>query len=215
MHDFILQFMNSYGYLAVLILIVLENVFPPIPSEIILTFGGFMAKSAGLSLPLVILTASIASLLGAYVLYGLGRILSEERLRALFDSKPVRALGFRPKDITVAVGWFATKGTLTVFFCRFIPIVRSIISIPAGTAKMNLGLFSIYTFLGSLIWNTLLCSLGFFFGAAWEQVADAFDAFSSIMLGLFVILFLIAVYIVAKKVLKPRIEQVGEQRTDD
>ncbi|MEE8704892.1 MAG: DedA family protein [Olsenella sp.] len=172
MQDAIFAFISQFGYLAVGALIFLENVFPPIPSELILPLAGFFSSTGTLWLPLAILAATIGSLTGAYVLYAIGTALDEARLSRLLASRPARALGFEESDVRAAFGWFETKGQKTVLVCRCIPVVRSLISIPAGMSRMRLGRFSLMTFLGSLAWNTVLCSLGYWAGGAWQQAAS-------------------------------------------
>ena len=136
---------SQFGYIGVWFLIFFENVFPPIPSELILPLSGFFTTTTSLTLPGVIIAATIGSITGAYILYGVGRLLSRERLMAFFGTRPMRLLGFKPEDISSAVDWFDRKGQVTVLICRCIPVVRSLISIPAGTAKMNVVRFSLYT----------------------------------------------------------------------
>lgn len=168
MQAFVLSFVAQYGYLALSALIFLENVFPPIPSEAILPAAGFMSSIGSLWLPVAILAATIGSLLGAYVLYGVGRVLSQERL---MGTKPLGMLGFEPGDVSSAIGWFKKHGQVSVLVCRCIPIVRSLISIPAGISGMGVMRFSAYTFLGSLVWNTILCTVGYVAGSAWESAS--------------------------------------------
>lgn len=181
MQDAIFAFISQFGYLAVGALIFLENVFPPIPSELILPLAGFFSSTGTLRLPLAILAATIGSLTGAYVLYAIGTALDEARLSRLLASRPARALGFEESDVRAAFGWFETRGQKTVLVCRCIPVVRSLISIPAGMSRMSLGRFSLMTFLGSLAWNTVLCSLGYWAGGAWQQAASGAASVIDIM----------------------------------
>lgn len=164
-------FLNQFGYLAVSALIFLENVFPPIPSEVILPLSGFLSTTSAMTLPGVIIAATVGSLTGAFVLYGIGRALSRDRLVSFFETRPMRLLGFKGEDITRVVDWFDRRGQVTVLVCRCVPGLRSLISIPAGTARMSLARFTLYTTLGSLAWNTLLCWLGASAGGAWRQVS--------------------------------------------
>ena len=167
-----LDFINQFGYVAVSALILFENVFPPIPSEVILPMAGFLVHETSMALPGVIVAATVGSVIGAYVLYGVGRLLSRERLTSFFETKPMRLLGFKGSDVADAIGWFDKKGQVTVLICRCVPVVRSLISIPAGTAKMGMARFAAYTLVGSAVWNCILCTLGFAAGAAWQQVSD-------------------------------------------
>lgn len=199
MEDAFFSFISQFGYLAVFGLIFFENVFPPIPSELILPLSGFLVIQTTMELPLVIVSATVGSVVGAFVLYGIGRLLSQDRLESFFDTKPMRLLGFHSGDVTKAIGWFDRRGQITVLLCRCIPVVRSLISIPAGTAKMNVVRFSLYTLIGSAVWNTVLCSLGFAAGGAWESVTANVENFSSIVK---IVLVVLAVVIVAFWVVK-------------
>lgn len=194
MEDAFFSFISQFGYLAVFGLILLENVFPPIPSELILPLSGFLVIQTSMELPLVIVSATAGSVVGAFVLYGIGRLLSQDRLESFFDTRPMRLLGFRSDDVSKAIGWFDRRGQITVLLCRCIPVVRSLISIPAGTAKMNVVRFSLYTLIGSAVWNSVLCSLGYAAGGAWETVTAQVEGFSGIIK---IVLIVIAVIVVA------------------
>lgn len=199
MQDFILSFMNQFGYFGILLLIAVENIFPPIPSEVILTFGGFMTTYTDMNVVLVIVFATIGSVIGAIVLYGLGRFLKQERLKRMVDSKIGKFLRFKKEDIEKADVWFRKKGSYTVFFCRFIPIVRSLISIPAGISKMSFWKFCLLTTAGTAIWNSVLVILGSLMGSNWEVIASFVDRYAQIVLFLFVVLIFIGVVIFYKK----------------
>lgn len=194
MNEWISQIMNSYGYLGVALLIMAENIFPPIPSEVILTFSGFMTTYTRMHIPGVVLSSTVGSLAGAIVLYQLGNLLSPERMEALISGKAGRILRLKKDDIQKAMDWFDSKGNYTVLLCRFIPIVRSLISIPAGIAKMELGRFLLLTTIGSFIWNFLLISLGAAAGASWKKAARYFGNYTQaakIVLILFAVIGLI------------------------
>ena len=202
MEEFIINIMNSWGYIGIFFLITIENIFPPIPSELILTFGGFMTTSTTMSIIGVILAATAGSLIGAYILYFIGKILNKERLTKIVTSKYGKLLRVKPKDIESADHWFDTKGYKTVFFCRFIPIVRSLISIPAGMSEMPLIKFSIYTVIGSAIWNTILVLVGVYAGEKKDIILKIIDDFSYLILGLLIlgiIIFIIWFYTKRKK----------------
>ena len=126
---------NRFGYVGVLILIAVENVFPPIPSEVILTFGGFLTTCTRLHPAGVVLSSTAGSLLGALVLYGAGTLVSPESLSELLDSRPMKLLGFHAEDAWKTITWFQKKGQRAVLFGRCIPIIRSLISVPAGMAR--------------------------------------------------------------------------------
>lgn len=208
MEEAFFGFISQFGYVAVSALIFLENIFPPIPSELILPLSGFLVTKTSMTLPLVIVAATVGSVVGAYILYGIGRLLSQERLEGLFDTKPMRMLGFHSDDVAKAIDWFDRKGQITVLICRCIPVVRSLISIPAGTAKMNMALFAVYTLVGSLVWNTILCTLGFWAGDAWEQITAQAEWFSSVVkIGIIVVAFIVVAWWVKFRILPARAEQ--------
>ena len=195
MEEFILSMMNQFGYIGVFLLIAIENIFPPIPSEVILLFAGFMTTYSELNIILMIIFATLGSLLGAIVLYYIGKILNKERLKKIVSGKIGKVLRLKNSDIDKADEWFDTKGNKTVFFCRFIPIVRSLISIPAGMSEMPLGKFFLYTTTGSLIWNTVLIVIGSIVGENWQSILNIFDTYSNIVLVLLVIIFVVGVYL--------------------
>ena len=194
MENFVIGIMNKFGYLGIFLLILLENLFPPIPSEVILTFGGFMTISTSMNVFGVILVSTIGSLLGAIILYYLGRILNKERINKIIKSKYGKLLRIKSKDIEMADKWFDTKGRKTVFFCRFIPVVRSLISIPAGMSEMPLPQFTIYTFFGSLIWNTVLILIGAFAGDKKDYILSLLDDVSNIVLIALIVIFVVLIY---------------------
>ena len=202
MQELIISIMNEFGYLGIFLLIAIENIFPPIPSEVILLFGGFMTTYSDLNIVNVVIFSTLGSLLGAIVLYYIGKILNKERLKKIVSGKVGKILRLKMKDIDKADEWFDTKGNKTVFFCRFIPIVRSLISIPAGMSEMPMGKFLIYTIAGSLIWNTVLTVLGSSFGENWESILDIFDRYSHIVVILLVIIFIIFVSVFYSKRMK-------------
>nr|WP_221437364.1 DedA family protein [Gracilibacillus halotolerans] len=190
--NWLVDIMNDLGYFGILLLIALENVFPPIPSEIILTFGGFMTTTTNLTVVGVILAATGGSVVGAIILYSIGLQLNVARLEKIID-RWGHILRITRNDIHRADAWFAKYGAWTVFFCRFIPIIRSLISIPAGMSHMNAPLFLMLTTLGTLIWNSVLVYLGAKLGASWEVLVDYMDMYSYVIYGLlfFVLLFIL------------------------
>ena len=194
MEQIIINIMEQVGYLGVFLLIAIENIFPPIPSEVILVFGGFMTTYTSLNIPIMILAATLGSLLGAIVLYYIGKIFNKERLKRIVNGKIGKVLRLKASDIEKADKWFDTKGNKTVFFCRFIPIVRSLISIPAGMSEMPMQKFLLYTISGSLIWNTVLIIVGSIVGDKWETIVGYLDNFSNIILIILVIIFVVAMY---------------------
>lgn len=199
MENLIVDIMNNYGYIGIGLLILIENLFPPIPSEVILTFGGFMTISSNMTILGVIIASTIGSLLGALALYYIGKILNKDRLIKIVNSKYGKLLRIKTKDIESANKWFDEKGNKTVFFCRFIPVIRSLISIPAGMSEMPLFKFITYTIIGSAIWNTVLVYVGAFAGDKKDYILGLLDKASDIILILLVVAFIVAVYIFYKK----------------
>lgn len=192
MQEIIIALMNRFGYFGILLLIAVENIFPPIPSEVILTFGGFMTTYTSLNAAGVIVFSTVGSLLGAIALYEVGRIFNKERLMKLVSGRIGKMLRLKAKDIESAENWFEKRGNGAVFFCRFVPIVRSLISIPAGMSEMKPAPFLLYTAAGSLLWNTVLVVIGSIVGENWERVVAKMDAYSNITFIILVILFISA-----------------------
>jgi membrane protein DedA with SNARE-associated domain len=179
MEAWIQGIMEQFGYVGVFLLIMVENLFPPIPSEVILTFGGFMTTSTDLSIWGVVLASTLGSMIGAIILYGIGSLLDVERLEKIVD-RWGHILRLTREDIHKADNWFDKYGIWTVFFCRFVPLIRSLISLPAGMSNMNFGLFIFFTTIGSLIWNTVLIYLGAAVGSQWEVIVHYMDIYSTI-----------------------------------
>ena len=202
MQNWIITIMNRFGYLGVAGLIGLENIFPPIPSEVILTFGGFMTTCTDLTFTGVVVSSTIGSLIGAILLYGIGWILSYDKLCRILSGKTGKILHLYPEDIDKAVSWLDKRGNYTVLFCRFIPIVRSLISIPAGCAKMKMLPFLLLTTAGSFIWNTVLVYLGALAGKSWSKIAGYMDTYSTIVLIILIIAVLSALYFFIKSRIK-------------
>lgn len=175
----IMTLIDQYGYLAVLLLIALENIFPPIPSEIILTFTGFLILSTHLTIPGAILASTAGSVLGAIILYGIGRLLTEDRLNHFLATRVGKLLRLKPKDVNKAFTFFNHHGGKAIFFGRFIPVVRSLISVPAGMAEYPFVRFTVLSTLGTAIWNTVLISAGYLAGDNWQTILATFESFSS------------------------------------
>ena len=183
--------MNQWGYLGVFLLIAIENIFPPIPSEVILLFGGALTAAAlggKLSIFWMIVAATLASLAGAILLYYIGKILKAERLKRIVSGRVGKVLRLKPADIDRADKWFDEKGNVTVFICRCVPLLRSLISIPAGMSEMPMGKFILYTVVGSAIWNTILVTIGHNLGNNWESILGFFDNFSHLVVAICVVI---------------------------
>ena len=190
MEEFVISIMNQFGYFGIFFLIFIENIFPPIPSEVVLLFGGFMTTYSKLNLFGMIIFSTLGSTVGAIVLYYIGKILNKERLKKIVSGKIGKILRLKASDIEKADKWFDTKGNKTVFFCRFIPVVRSLISIPAGMSEMIMSKFLLYTITGSLIWNTVLLFVGSKVGENWKKIEQMMSQYSHIILIILIIAFI-------------------------
>lgn len=199
MENIIIETINHFGYLGIVLLIAIENLFPPIPSEVMLTFGGFATTITNITLIGAIIASTIGSVIGAIILYWIGYILNEEKLYSFTKSKFGKILGIKKENINKAFSWFNSKGNYAVFFGRFIPIVRSLVSIPAGMSKMPQIPFIILTTIGSLIWNTLLITLGKIAGESWSKIAGYVGGYSDIIWIVFGIIFILGTVSYYKK----------------
>jgi membrane protein DedA with SNARE-associated domain len=191
MENFVISIMNQFGYFGMFFLIFIENIFPPIPSEVVLLFGGFMTTYTKLHVALMIIFSTLGSVVGAIVLYYVGKILNKDRLKKLVAGKVGKVLRLKASDIDKADHWFDTKGNKTVFFCRFVPVVRSLISIPAGMSEMPMAKFLLYTTVGSAIWNSVLLIVGNKVGENWKSILGIMDQYSHIVLILLILLFIL------------------------
>lgn len=170
---------TSAGYPGILGAMLAENLFPPIPSEIVLPLAGYEASRGSLTFVWTVAAATAGSLLGALVLYAVG----------LYGGRPAveRWLRVGPDDLARSERWFARWGDWVVLGARVVPVARSVVSIPAGTMRMPLPRFVVLTTLGSLAWNLLLVGAGYLLGRHWEDVADVVGGFSKVVLGVAVI----------------------------
>ncbi|MCA9839791.1 MAG: DedA family protein [Trueperaceae bacterium] len=188
MEQYIQSIMNNLGYLGIAFLMFLENVFPPLPSELIMPLAGFSAELGEQSLVAVIVAGSLGSLIGQLPLFYLGKLAGRERLERWVD-KYGRWLSISGKDISKANDWFDRYKGWAVCLCRLIPGIRSLISIPAGLSDMNLFPFLLYTLLGTSIWTTLLAYLGYILGDNYQLVAQYLGPVSYGIIGLLALLF--------------------------
>ncbi len=165
------------GYSTILLAMFLENLFPPIPSELIMPLGGFYVQQGQLHFLPVVLAGLIGTVLGAFPWYGIGRLVNEERLE-VWLKRHGRWIGISPEDLARSRRWFNRYGIALVFWGRLVPGIRTLISVPAGIELMPLGPFLIWTTLGSLIWTLLLTSAGLLLGESYSNVALLIDPFS-------------------------------------
>lgn len=191
MEQILTNFISTWGYTAIAILILLENILPFIPSEIILTFAGLMSVKSELSLPLLFTISTVASLIGLLILYYISRLVSETRLYKFVD-KYGKWIKLKGKDIERANNWFKKYGAIAVFVCRFIPVLRVLITIPAGINRMNVVLFTILSLIGTTIWNFALIYLGKALSGSWDTLMNGLHTYSYAM---YVIIVIAAIYV--------------------
>ena len=158
--DWSVSLMEIIGPAGAGLAIALENIFPPLPSEVILPMAGLSASRGSFSLAEALIWTTLGSVVGAFLLYGIGAWLGVDRLRTIAAKVPL----LRPDDIDRTVAWFHRHGGKAVFFGRMVPIFRSLISIPAGVTRMPLWKFGLLTVAGSALWNTIFVLAGFLLG---------------------------------------------------
>ncbi len=176
------RLLESMGEVGVGVLTLVETLVPPIPSEIVLPLSGFLAQQGRLAIVWVMVAATLGSLVGAWGFYALGAKLGLERSIRLLSRVPL----LDREDLEAASDWFARHGRGSVFFGRFVPGVRSLISLPAGAQRMPLGLFTACTALGSALWNSLLVGAGYALGSQWSTVGGYVSTASDVAIGLLV-----------------------------
>ena len=189
--DWCVHLMDWMGPIGAGLAIAIENLFPPIPSEAILPLAGFAAARGSFTIAEAIVWSTLGSLVGALVLYGIGARVGAVRLRRLADRLPL----MDGEDVDRTVAWFQKHGDKAVLFGRWLPIFRSLISIPAGVVRMPLWRFALLTVLGSGVWNTVFVLAGFFLGEAWpivEQYTDVAQAVVIVVVVAAVAWFVIA-----------------------
>ncbi len=193
MTDWIKSIIQGGSYPGLVFLMLLENVFPPIPSELIMPLAGFISTQGELSFLGVIVAGTLGAVLGAVLLYYVGRIAGEVRLRRWADRRG-KWIGLTSHDLDKSKKWFERHGGKTVLLCRVIPGVRSVISIPAGVARMNLAHFLLYTTLGSAVWTGLLAAAGRALGSNYERVETFIGPISTaIVVGLVLLILVRAI----------------------
>ena len=193
----VVDVMNAIGAPGAGVLVALENLFPPLPSEVILPLAGFTASQGGFSLASAIFWTTLGSIVGAIALYWIGIALGRRRLRIVVDKMPLVDL----YDLDRTEAWFDRHGRKAVFFGRMVPIFRSLISIPAGIERMPFGLFVLLSGLGSLIWNTIFVLAGFYLGENWHIAEQYASVFSRIVV---VVVLVLVVWWVLKRIRRNR-----------
>jgi membrane protein DedA with SNARE-associated domain len=192
--EWIQDFISSVGYIGVAVLAFVENFFPPIPSEIVIPFTGYVAlQDDRLTLIGMIVAWTIGSVIGALPLYYFGYRLGEERTKR-FAERYLKWIGISHEDIDKAHDWLHQHGRLAVFLCRMVPALRSVISIPAGVTHMNLLAFITFTALGTLIWTSVLATAGYMLGEAYEEVGSVLNVVGYVLFTLFIGWLLYRIY---------------------
>lgn len=199
MEELILEIVNNYGYIGICLIILLENIFPILPGVVLIFLGGYLSAITNISLIGIIISSTVGSLLGAIILYYLGKILNKERLKKLVKNKYLKFLGIKPRDIEKADEWFDNKGNLSVIYARIIPVVRSVISIPAGMSEMPFLKFIIYTLIGCLLSNSVLSICGYYAGDKKEYILAIIDKSSYVVIAIILIISLFFIYKFYKK----------------
>jgi membrane protein DedA with SNARE-associated domain len=198
--NWVTDVVEALGYAGVAFLVALENVFPPIPSEVVLPLAGFVAGRGDANLIGMIAAATLGSLVGAWVLYGISAAIGPDRLHA-FLIRYGRWFGVKERDLVRAETWFDRRSGTAVLVGRCVPLIRSVVSIPAGFRRMDPVRFTVFTLIGSLVWNTALISAGAVLGDRWEKVGDVVG----LLQGAVIVAIVVAVlYFVWRQFLKPR-----------
>ena len=200
--DWAVGLMETMGGPGAALAIAMENLFPPIPSEVILPLAGLAAGQGKLSLFGAIAWTTLGSVVGAMALYYIGMALGRDRLIVIADKLPL----VKVSDIEKTEAWFNKHGGRAVFFGRFIPIFRSFISIPAGLERMHMAKFLFYTALGSLIWNAIFVMVGYLLGENYTVVTDWVDTYSDVIVVLVLIAIVIFVVVRIRSALRERRE---------
>lgn len=199
MFEWIMHVIEVGGYAGVFFLMVLENLFPPLPSEVIVPLAGYSAAVGGMNIILVIISGSLGAMVGTIPWYFLASRFGLLRLKHLSE-RYGRILAMSPKDIDLAGEWFKKNGQIAVLFGRLVPTIRTLISVPAGLARMPFVSFLIYSFIGSLIWTSALALLGYWLGNQNHLVAKLIEPVSNTIIVLIVVAYLYRVITYKKRV---------------
>lgn len=205
--DWATEIVEGLGYPGVAMLVALENVFPPIPSEVVLGLAGYTASQGDAWVVGMIIAATIGSVVGAWILYGLSAAIGPVRLRAVVIRYGTW-IGFSETDLDRAESWFDRRSHLAVLVCRCIPLIRSLISIPAGFRRMPLGAFTLFTLIGSLVWNTVLVTAGYLLADQWEKVLEFTEPFQTLVV---VLIGLLVVALIVRKVVLTKRARAAEE----
>jgi membrane protein DedA with SNARE-associated domain len=188
MQNWITSIIESAGYFGVVFLMFFENLFPPIPSEVVMPLSGYTASQGQLSIVGVIIAGTFGSVLGALFWYYVARWMGEDRLKR-WARRHGRWITLGPSDIDKADDWFDRYGGWVVFFGRLVPTIRTLVAIPAGLFEMPVGRYLLLTTLGSAIWSGTLALIGWWLGSQWSDISTYMDPFTYVVLGVVVVLY--------------------------
>jgi len=189
MSTWITDLIDSMGYVGIAVLMLLENVFPPLPSEVVIPLAGHSAANGDMSLGGVIVAGSIGSLMGAYVWYLAALWLGARRVKA-FVGRHSRWLTLNPSDIDRIAGWFKRFGGISVLLGRLVPTVRTLISVPAGVFLMSHGVFLLLTGIGTTIWTTVLAGAGYWLGMEYDAVGKWLSPVSTVVIAVLAVIYI-------------------------
>jgi membrane protein DedA with SNARE-associated domain len=195
MFESVINTINSLGYIGIVILMALENILPPIPSEVIMPLAGFAVTQGKLQFIYVIISGTIGSVLGTIPWYFLGKALGLQRTKKIANSYG-KWLAISGEDVDKAYNWFARRGYIATAIGRLVPGIRTYISIPAGIAKMALFPFLIYSIIGSVIWVSFLTFAGYILGENYEKISIYLKPFSSLIL---IVIIIFIIYLIIKR----------------
>ena len=204
-NQFIIDLIEGTGYLGVFLAMLIEGVFTPLPSELIMPFAGYVASTGELNYFLVILVGSLGAVIGSFIAF----------LLAWYIGRPMidrwgKFIGLDQGKLDVAERWFKKWGVWGILIGHSLPGLRSVISFPAGLAKMDKGKFVIFTFCGALIWNTVLVTAGYYLGENWMQFWEGTDGLDYIVLGIAVAV-IVAYYLYVRRTNAKKTEQMGKE----
>lgn len=192
----IIHLIQSSGYVGVFILMTLESALLPIPSEVTMPFAGYLAQTGALSLPLVVIIGATGNLVGSLIAYAIGYFLEEKVILNLV-TKYGKFILLSEHEYLKAVEWYKKYGSGITFFSRLLPAVRTFISLPAGLSEMNIWKFSLFTFLGSLLWSFVLAYIGYYLGSHWDSIGPIYNKFQLVIV---VAVVLLVIYYIYRKV---------------
>ena len=182
MTDWITDVIDTLGWFGVAVLVALENVFPPIPSEAVLPLAGYVSGRGGPSLPVLVAASTAGSVVGGLILYGIAAGVGTARIH-VFVIRYGRWFGVDEGELERAEGWFDRRGSVAVLVGRCVPLIRSLVSLPAGARRMPIGRFTVLTAAGSAVWNVALLTAGRLLGEQWERVGDVLGVVQWVVIG--------------------------------